>query len=352
MPIEQLADLIFNYYGLPQSMIDDLKGKIEEGDQLPLNKIKSAETDDEAFYYGVKTTDAVLENVAEAGTAASIAVIISSISIDVASGTAEVVSLGAATPAVVVSISVSTEMLIVGACGLTASAAIYSTSSSNLSGDTIIYSDAVSNKSDIINGTKKDDTIPSDTVFVTKGNDYYHFEESDGNKANVKNADIGSNGQKDLDAEISNEESLDMQENVVVRHATCSSGAAQSVIDGINPQYFNNESRFGGGFYVTEDGDTAIAELGAHGNQATEVIRFDMNLSGQKVLDLSSQSIASDWNSTKNADTSICQQIAEKALDEGYNVIKFPSVRTGGINYVIYDNFMDILNPVMISPAN
>ena len=88
-------------------------------------------------------------------------------------------------------------MLIVGACGLTASAAIYSTSSSNLSGDTIIYSDTVSNKSDIINGTKKDDTIPSDTVSVTKGDDYYHFEESDGNKANVKNADINDTAKMD-----------------------------------------------------------------------------------------------------------------------------------------------------------
>lgn len=45
-----------------------------------------------------------------------------------------------------------------------------------------------------------------------------------------------------------------------------------------------------------------------------------------------------------------CQNIAEKALDEGYSVIKVQSYRDSGINYVIYDNFDEILQPQMVTP--
>ena len=45
-----------------------------------------------------------------------------------------------------------------------------------------------------------------------------------------------------------------------------------------------------------------------------------------------------------------CQNIAEIALDEGYNVIKVQSYRDAGINYVIYNNFDEILQPQMVTP--
>lgn len=71
-----------------------------------------------------------------------------------------------------------------------------------------------------------------------------------------------------------------------VQHAVGSANQAQSVLDGIDPKYFNPESRFGGGFYVGADADTIVAELAEHGNAAKYAISYDMNLSGQKVLDL------------------------------------------------------------------
>lgn len=54
------------------------------------------------------------------------------------------------------------------------------------------------------------------------------------------------------------------------------------MLDGINPKYFNSESRFGGSFYVGADSDTIVAELAEHDNVAKYAISYDMNLSAQK----------------------------------------------------------------------
>lgn len=94
-----------------------------------------------------------------------------------------------------------------------------------------------------------------------------------------------------------------------------------------------------------------MAELAYHGIDATYSIRYDMNLNGQKVLDLTDSSIARKWNYSPGKSSILeCHNIAEKALDEGYNVIKVQSYRDNGINYVIYDNFDEILQPQMVIP--
>lgn len=78
-----------------------------------------------------------------------------------------------------------------------------------------------------------------------------------------------------------------------------------------------------------------------------------MNLEGQKVLDLTNPSIALDWGYVQDESTLLeCQRIAEKALDEGYNVIKGQSYRCEGLNYVIYDKFDEILSPQMVTPVS
>lgn len=45
-----------------------------------------------------------------------------------------------------------------------------------------------------------------------------------------------------------------------------------------------------------KDADTIVAELSEHGNIAKYAISYDMNLSGQKVLDLTNPQIASEFN--------------------------------------------------------
>ena len=125
----------------------------------------------------------------------------------------------------------------------------------------------------------------------------------------------------------------------------------QSVLDGIDISYTSPDSRFGQGFYVAADGNTTVAELAYHGTDATYSIRYDMNLEGQRVLDLTDPAVANEWGYLQGKSSLLeCQNIAGKALDEGYSVIKVQSYRDRGINYVIYDNFDEILQPQMVTP--
>lgn len=138
-----------------------------------------------------------------------------------------------------------------------------------------------------------------------------------------------------------------------VQHAVSSATTAQSVLDGINPKFFNPKSRFGGGFYVGTDGDTVVAELAEHGVKAMHSLRYDMDLSEQKVLDLTDPKTASRWGFKPNQTTSEeCRKIGEVAKKQGYSVIKFRSYRGESDNYVIFDNFSDILSPQMVVPIN
>ncbi len=67
------------------------------------------------------------------------------------------------------------------------------------------------------------------------------------------------------------------------------------MLDGIDISYTSPESRFRQGFYVVADGNTTVAELAYYGMDAKYSIRYDMNLEGQKVLDLTNSKIASEW---------------------------------------------------------
>ena len=141
-------------------------------------------------------------------------------------------------------------------------------------------------------------------------------------------------------------------EGGTVYHAVSNERQAQSVLNGIDPKYFNEDSRFGGGFYVGNDADTIVAELAEHGNDARYAINYDMNLTGQSVLDLTNPQVAADWNYVQNlTSTNACQSIGEVARSQGYNVIKFQSYRGEGINYVLFNNFNQILTPKIVVPV-
>ncbi len=137
-----------------------------------------------------------------------------------------------------------------------------------------------------------------------------------------------------------------------VQHAVGSANQAQSVLDGIDPQYFNKKSRFGGGFYVGADSDTIVSELAEHGNTAKYAISYDVNLNGQKVLDLTNPDVAPKWGFVQNlTSTKACQKIGDLAKTQGYSTIKFQSYRGDGVNYVLYNNFEDILTPTIVTPV-
>ncbi|MFQ9247073.1 MAG: hypothetical protein ACLR3R_06580 [Clostridium paraputrificum] len=123
-----------------------------------------------------------------------------------------------------------------------------------------------------------------------------------------------------------------------------------SVAKGIDKKYFRTDNRFGDGFYVGNDKETIIRELDVHGNNAAYNVEFDMNLAKQKVLDLTNRNIAKDWGFELNVSSNYeCQQIALKAREQGYTVIKVGSYRGPGTNYIVYENFEDILNTKSIN---
>ncbi len=128
-------------------------------------------------------------------------------------------------------------------------------------------------------------------------------------------------------------------------------GETQSILEGINPELISKESRFGRAFYVAEKGETAIAEISHHGKDATHVIRYELDVSKAKVLDLSETKVAKKWGYKLSEDYGQSQAIAEKAKQEGYNVIKYKSLRGEGNNYAVVDDFNELLKPQMVSPA-
>jgi hypothetical protein len=143
-----------------------------------------------------------------------------------------------------------------------------------------------------------------------------------------------------------------------VYNARSSSMVTKSILEEIDPRRFNPAGRFGGAFYVSEGGETTVLELAARQSKASHVIRYKADLSSAKVLDLTSTKVARTWNYVEDVNGySAHQDLAKRAMAEGYNVIKFKSYRGPGANYAILDNpinpfdFNQYLKPQMVSPV-
>jgi RHS repeat-associated protein len=137
-----------------------------------------------------------------------------------------------------------------------------------------------------------------------------------------------------------------------VYNARTSASITQSVLDNIDPTKFKANTRFGPAFYVSEEGETAVAEVGNRGATASQVIRYNLDLSGANVLDLCDATTASRWGYTGGNDYSASQAIANRARAVGFNVIKYPSLRGLGNNYAIFNDFDELLDPQMVSPVH
>lgn len=136
-----------------------------------------------------------------------------------------------------------------------------------------------------------------------------------------------------------------------VFHSTTNSRAAQGVAGGIDPKFLNPNSRFGAAFYVAEVPETALAELAHHGAQGTHMVRMSVDKTKLRVLDLTDPSVAASVGYHGGPISSATQQVGADALSNGYNAIKFKSLRGAGDNYAVLDDFNDILTPEMISPV-
>jgi RHS repeat-associated protein len=135
-----------------------------------------------------------------------------------------------------------------------------------------------------------------------------------------------------------------------VFHATDAAGKAQSIVDGIDVKYLSDQSRFGKAFHVAEDSGTTLAELAHHGVTPSHGIRFQFDASKARVLDFTNPRIAKKWGYGGGDISGFTRSIGPKALASGYNAIRFPSLRSSGVNWAILTDFNELLKPVMITP--
>jgi hypothetical protein len=135
-------------------------------------------------------------------------------------------------------------------------------------------------------------------------------------------------------------------------HGVPGADVGQSVLNGINLRYVDAANRFGKAFYISQQPETAVAELAYHEKVAEHIIRYNVNLANQRVLNLANPEVAKEWGFVRNVSSvEICQQIALKAQGLGFNVIAFPSYRGPGVNLAVFNNFNQILSPQMVVPG-
>jgi len=140
--------------------------------------------------------------------------------------------------------------------------------------------------------------------------------------------------------------------NTNLYHTVTNPRSVQSILNGIDISFSDPlENRFGQGFYLSESPDVTIAELSYHGSEGADTIRYSYNSKAAKVLDLTKPKIAQAWGYTDSASYSLSQSIAERAVSKGFNAIRFNSARAEGVNFVIFDNFENILKPKMVIPT-
>ncbi|SHO58962.1 hypothetical protein [Vibrio quintilis] len=135
-------------------------------------------------------------------------------------------------------------------------------------------------------------------------------------------------------------------------HATNGAGVAQNILDGINPKFLNPDSRFGKAFYIGDSANTVTKELAHHNADSTHAIRYTINNEQAKVLDLTDPQVAKEWGYAGGEITDQTKLIGQKAQEQGFNVIKFNSERSDGVNLAVIGDFKEVLTPEIVVPTN
>ncbi len=142
---------------------------------------------------------------------------------------------------------------------------------------------------------------------------------------------------------------------ILVYSARTSEGVAESFAQGARRDIMGKSAfttRHGPGEYVAEQSATAVAEvMGKVGGKAPEAVNVKvLDLASAKVLDYTDPAVAKKMgvedlltNSNRNIAYEPLQEAALKARAMGYDVIKFPSAKDGTVNYLVTDNFKDLL---------
>jgi RES domain-containing protein len=140
-------------------------------------------------------------------------------------------------------------------------------------------------------------------------------------------------------------------ETETVFHTVTDPRAAQGVLDGVNTAKLNPQSRFGKALYISDDASTTLAELSYHNAAPTQTIRYEMDLTKAKILDLTDPTVAKSWGYDGGPISNATKAIGEQAQQAGYNTIKFQSMRGAGTNYAVLSDFEQVLKPQMVVPT-
>jgi hypothetical protein len=108
----------------------------------------------------------------------------------------------------------------------------------------------------------------------------------------------------------------------------------------------------GSAFSTAELPETALAEVAHHGVVPTTGIRFELNLEEARILDLGDAAVADRYGYlAPDVADDATRSIGSQAVADGYNTIRFPSLRGEGSNYAVLDDFDTVLSPQMITPV-
>jgi len=116
----------------------------------------------------------------------------------------------------------------------------------------------------------------------------------------------------------------------VLYHTTAGPGSDVGILKGIDPKHFNAKSRFGKGFYLTNDIATSEAEIAYHKGDALVTIAY--TISGGKILDATG---AGNLEKVEKRPL----EITNFANENGMDGIAINSLRGSGINVVLFKNF-------------
>jgi hypothetical protein len=144
-----------------------------------------------------------------------------------------------------------------------------------------------------------------------------------------------------------------------VFHAKSDKKLAESFYQKIRPDKFKPDNRFGEAFYVAEREGTAIREVNYHAahsgrGPAEYVLRFEVDMSKVKTLDLTDFATAKKYGYTSSsslpADYAASIKIAKQAQAEGFQAIRYPSVRGPGSNIAFFGDPDSILRRIELVP--
>jgi len=114
-------------------------------------------------------------------------------------------------------------------------------------------------------------------------------------------------------------------------------------------------NRFYAGLYGAEDPVTGILEVG---KGSTHFNVYRLNIKEARVLDLTNPDVAQTFNYDVIASAGdkakaypVSQSIVQKARAMGYDTVKVPSVKDGKTNWVVIDNFENLVKEVTTRPG-